>query len=179
MAVPDGAARGGTMQDQFGSGHRYFWVDDDDRVHRLSRADFGRLMDGRASLQQLKGIRTLRYLSVFLRTLGRRPVDVWNVEASTLPLDGRGRLDQRAWQRRLADAVNIMGASLDLPNPLTNPSIIDARRTFYERAQAHRQQRYHAAHDWTPDDAIWAQVGDDLWPTKEGPPRGPRSRGAR
>jgi hypothetical protein len=130
---------------------RVFLLDDDDRLHQISRACYERLIRGEPEerLAKFAGQR-IRCAVVVVETTERKPIAVNRIVYSFLTLDGTGRLDilERERETQLAmDSIPPLHSQID------SPQVIDARHFF-------ARKRYEREFRWRPTTEIESAILD-------------------
>jgi hypothetical protein len=137
-----------------GIGLRIFLVTDDDSIERLAVTRYERLLKGdpRESLPQYANKR-VRYASVALDLVNRKPVEVLYLHYGILRFDGKGRIDideqEKEWR---------LGAEL-MPSLLPEyqaSRLIDARHKF-------ARKRYDDHYRWTPSKEVVAALVREIF----------------
>ncbi|MBW1692297.1 MAG: hypothetical protein JRI71_14490 [Deltaproteobacteria bacterium] len=137
-----------------GIGLRIFLVNDDDSIQRLAVARYERLLKGdpRESLPQYANKR-VRYASVALDLVNRKPVEVLYLHYGILWFDGKGRIDIEEQEKEWRLGVELMPSLL--PENQAR-RLIDARHRF-------ARKRYDDQYRWTPSKEVVAAVVRDIF----------------
>ena len=99
-----------------GIGCRDFLIDENDSLQRISMVRLTRLLhfDRRESLPQFAGKR-VRCAMAFVEVAGRKVLAIKNIDYSLLPLDDKGRIDKKEWEKGC-----VLGWSSCLSSPIGN-----------------------------------------------------------
>ena len=136
-----------------GIGCRVFLIDDNDSLQRISMAKLDRLLhfDRAQSLPQYSGKR-VRCAMAFVELAGRKVLAIKNIDYSLLPLDDKGRIDKKEWERGMRLGVDLLPSILDGEYP---KQVINAQHRFAKR-------RYEHEFKWKPsrkvEEAIVAAI---------------------
>ncbi len=128
---------------------RYFLVDDDDRVFRISAARYYRLREGdrKEALPEYQDS-MLRYAEVVVELENRKPVSIVRVVYGYLKIDSKGKVDQNFIKneiRTVSETLPTTPFSGELKN------VISASDKF-----AHR--RFKHEFSWTPSSRIEQEI---------------------
>ena len=137
-----------------GIGLRIFLVNDDDSIERLAVARYERLLRGdpRESLPQYANKR-VRYASVALDLVHRKPVDVLYLHYGILWFDKEGRIDTDEQEKEWRLGVELIPSLL----PENQASrLIDARHKF-------ARKRYDDHYRWTPSKEVVAALVREIF----------------
>lgn len=127
-------------------GTRLFFLDNEDRIHRISVSKFNRFYlqnDENETFPDFAGQR-VRYALVFVALEDRQPVGVKYVDYGVITFNGEGKLDNEVYTRSLHLAADMM--SVYWPNK-ENEGVLDATGRF---AQKQHQHEYR----WKPTPEI-------------------------
>src|SRR4051812_23513236 len=93
-----------------GWGHRVFVIDSADEISRFSYSRYRRLWDGdeSAAVPEMRNSK-VRFATVIVETINRRPKKVLGIDCTTLEFDKFGRLDQKFKQRMMDEAMKRVG----------------------------------------------------------------------
>jgi hypothetical protein len=124
-----------------GTGIRVFLVDDNDSVQRLPLARLERLLhfDREENLPQHAGKR-MRCAMVFLQVAGRQVLSIRNIDYFLVPLDDKGRINKKEWEKGMHLGMDLLPPLLNEENP---KKIINASHRFAKR-------RYEHEFKWKP-----------------------------
>lgn len=130
-----------------GAGNRYYIVEDDDTIRPISAARFDRLTaEGSTERLPEYARRRVRFASIRVDFVERRPVGVREAEFGCLRFDRRGRFDESEWIAVLMAGIDKYLARFEPPG--------DARE---QRRQAARS-RIKRAHDWKPSRSLRSRL---------------------
>jgi hypothetical protein len=135
---------------------RIFLVTDDESLQRLALSRYERLLrrDTAERLPQYAGKR-MRYASVVLRMVNRKPSEIIQIQYSLLKFDLKGMLDPAEQERKVKLALEVLPP---LPTERKPPQIIDARHQFARR-------RYDNNYKWKPSPELEAAIVDAIFAT--------------
>lgn len=137
-----------------GIGRRIFLVNDNDSIQRLAVTKYEGLLrrDPKEALPQYANTR-IRYASVALNLVNRRPVDVIYLHYGILCFDTQGLLDivEQQKERRLGLEITAPLISKDYPFHL-----IDARHRFAKK-------RYTDHYTWMPSPEVVAAIVKEIF----------------
>ena len=136
-----------------GIGRRVFLVDDNDSLQRISVVRLTRLLhfDRRESSQKYDEKR-VRCAMVFVEVAGRQVLAIRNIDYFLLPLDDKGRINKKEWERGMRLGMDLLPSILDGEYP---KQVINAQHRFAKR-------RYEHEFKWKPsrkvEEAIVAAI---------------------
>ncbi len=92
-----------------GTGCRVFFLDDNDSLQRISMARLDRLLhfDRAESLPRYANKR-VRYARVFLEVAGRHVLAIRNIDDFILPLDAKGRISKKEWEKGMRLGMELL-----------------------------------------------------------------------
>jgi len=137
-----------------GIGLRIFLVHDDDSIERLPVARYERLLRGdpKESFPQYAN-KWVRYASVALDLVNRKPVEVLYLHYGILWFDTEGRIDIDEQEKEWRLGVELIPSLL----PENQASrLIDARHKF-------ARKRYDDQYRWTPSKEVVAAIAKDIF----------------
>lgn len=131
-----------------GAGARYFIIEDDDNIRRISAAQFDRLTAERSTerLPEYAGHR-MRFASIYVDFANRRPVGIRKAEFGCLLFDKRGRFDVSEW-------IDVVMAGVDNYLARFEPPPTDPR----ERREQAARRRIKRIHDWKPSRSLRSRL---------------------
>jgi hypothetical protein len=150
------------------TGIRLFFLDDEDRIHRISVSKFDRFYlhkDEKENFPEFAGQR-VRYALVLVKLEGRKPVGVKYIDYAVISFNSEGKLNEEVDERNSRLAADIM--SIYWPNK-ENKDVIDASGRF-------AQKQYQHEFRWTPTPEIKEALARAIFSIKdEEPEKGKKS----
>ena len=137
-----------------GIGHRFYFIEDDDTIHRFPFSRYEKLIryGSKERIPKYTGKR-IRCAFMTLQLAGRKPHRILRCEYPIFTFDADGKLDSDKFEEELRLAMETM------PPIVINPQsdqVIDAKHHFAKR-------RYHNEFTWKPTPEIENRIYDGIF----------------
>ena len=140
-----------------GIGHRFYFVEDDDTIHRFPFTRYEKLIrsESKERIPKYAGKR-IRGAFMTLQLEGKKPHRILRSEYPILTFDADGRFDPDAFEEEVRLAMETLPPIMITPR---SSQIIDAQHHFARR-------RYHNEFKWKPTPEIENRIYDAIFAHK-------------
>jgi hypothetical protein len=140
-----------------GIGHRFYFVEDDDTIHRFPFSRYEKLIrnEPKERIPKYAGKR-IRCAFVTLQLEGKKPHRILRSEYPILTFDTDGRFDSDKFEEELRLAMQTLPPIMIAPQ---STQVIDAQHHFARR-------RYHNEFTWKPTPEIENRIYDAIFAHK-------------
>ena len=140
-----------------GIGHRFYFVEDDDTIHRFPFSRYEKLIrsESKERIPKYAGKR-IRCAFMTLQLEGRKPHRILRSEYPILTFDANGEFDSDAFEEEARLAMETLPPIMITPR---SSQVIDAQHHFARR-------RYHNEFKWKPTPDIENRIYDSIFAHK-------------
>jgi hypothetical protein len=137
-----------------GIGHRFYFVEDDDTIHRFPFSRYEKLIrsGSKERIQKYAGKR-IRCAFMTLQLEGKKPHRILRSEYPILTFDANGQFDSDMFEEEVRLAMQTLPPIMIAPR---SSQIIDAQHHFARR-------RYHNEFTWEPTPEIENRIYDAIF----------------
>ncbi len=140
-----------------GIGYRFYFVEDDDTIHRFAFSRFEKLIRSGSKERIPKyAEKRIRCAFMTLQLEDRKPHRVLRSEYPILTFDANGKLDSDKFEEEVRLAMQTMPPIVTTQR---SGQVIDAQHHFAKR-------RYHNEFTWKPTPEIENRIYDAIFPHK-------------
>jgi hypothetical protein len=133
---------------------RIYIVNDNDHLHRIPLAKYERLLESNSMERLLKYAgQRVRFASVFIEMVNRKPVEILRIQYAYLKFDSEGRLDQSEMENETRLVFDILA---DFESFSERDNVINAQQKF---AKKQLEDRYR----WVPSQKLEASIVTDVF----------------
>jgi hypothetical protein len=140
-----------------GIGYRFYFVEDDDTIHRFPFSRYEKLIrsESKEEIPKYAGKR-IRCAFMTLQLEGRKPHRILRSEYPILTFDANGKFDSDVFEEELRLAMETLPPIMITPR---SSQVIDAQHHFARR-------RYHNEFKWKPKPEIENRIYDAIFAHK-------------